>query len=78
MGVLVLPQCSGGLRRARPAAAFYNALILILELNIKDSRFDPFCLHFIKQKVKIIVKMNRVPSGNHQAAKYFSSMCGSN
>ena len=49
---------------------FIMTLILILELNIKESKFDPFCLHFIKQKVKSIVKMNEVTSGNHKATKY--------
>ena len=33
------------------------ALILILELNIKKFKSDPFCLPFFKQRVKIIVKL---------------------
>lgn len=49
---------------------FIMTLIFILELNIKESKFDPFSLHFIRQKVQSIVKMNEVTSGNHSATKY--------
>ena len=49
---------------------FIMILILILELNIKDSKSDPLRLHFIKQKVKTIVKMKEVPSGDHKAVKH--------
>lgn len=44
---------------------FIKILILTLESNTKDTKFHPFCLHFINWKVKILVKMKEIPARIH-------------